>query len=557
MIGILVGLSILAALTKIWIGFDVDEGYAVVLPYRLLQKDHLFLDLWEIHQTSAILPALLLLPFHLVTQDPTGSVLYLRVVATILHTLMTFVLYKFMLKDLIKDQFVKQIIALLYYNFLPKWMMSIDFSMQYTWFFMLVVVFFYQGRKTGHKFNYFAMGIALALLVLAYPTMLLLFVVLIAFMVMQKESKSNMFSFLLGCVGLGLVFIMGMISQIGLNKWMNSIPHLLKDGSHQYDLSHRVGVVLAQWKSAFVEMGILLIPAIITVIIVYCINRMRTTKQTTVKNIKTMRLSFVFWGVMVLAPSVIVIVANVVGIDWGPFRLQARYLTIAVWGLVEGIWLKKWRETILLLTGFLAVIIASNVGPVSSSSYLVLSIMATFYIIYSNYLDSSDLEAIAFKGILTVFVLSLIFCKGYYVRVSEYPPANILESRDVITSGGAKGIYVYEQDAQRLSSANQMIHSSSHEEEQLLFMGTEGILNLATKGHFVSPTTISTPAFNEQWVLYFKEHPNKVPTKIIIAKNTIDDTDKFFTKNPFGIWIREQYDLEHAIENVDYYIIER
>ncbi len=120
MIGILVGLSILAALTKIWIGFDVDEGYAVVLPYRLLQKDHLFLDLWEIHQTSAILPALLLLPFHLVTQDPTGSVIYLRVVATILHTLMTFVLYKFMLKDLIKDQFVKQIIALLYYNFLPK-----------------------------------------------------------------------------------------------------------------------------------------------------------------------------------------------------------------------------------------------------------------------------------------------------------------------------------------------------------------------------------------------------------------------------------------------------
>ena len=75
-------------------------------------------------------------------------------------------------------------------------------------------------------------------------------------------------------------------------------------------------------------------------------------------------------------------------------------------------------------------------------------------------------------------------------------------------------------------------------------MGTEGLCNLYANGKIVIPTTISTPAFNEQWVEYFTLYPDKQPTVIFLAKNTVDDRDKFFVKNVFGIWIAERYDVE-------------
>lgn len=64
-------------------------------------------------------------------------------------------------------------------------------------------------------------------------------------------------------------------------------------------------------------------------------------------------------------------------------------------------------------------------------------------------------------------------------------------------------------------------------DDKLLFLGTDGILNLSANCPFVSPSTISTPAFNEQWVEYFTEYPEKEPTVIVLAKNTIDNREKF------------------------------
>ena len=48
---ILILLSVVAAVNQLLIGFDIDEGYAVSMPFRLLQGDHLFADMWEVHQT--------------------------------------------------------------------------------------------------------------------------------------------------------------------------------------------------------------------------------------------------------------------------------------------------------------------------------------------------------------------------------------------------------------------------------------------------------------------------------------------------------------------------
>jgi hypothetical protein len=73
----------------------------------------------------------------------------------------------------------------------------------------------------------------------------------------------------------------------------------------------------------------------------------------------------------------------------------------------------------------------------------------------------------------------------------------------------------------------------------------------------VSPSTISTPAFNEQWVTYFEMYPHHEPDVIALAKNTIDNREKFFAENPLGIWIADRYDVENMEETESLCIIKK
>ena len=136
------------------------------------------------------------------------------------------------------------------------------------------------------------------------------------------------------------------------------------------------------------------------------------------------------------------------------------------------------------------------------------------------------------------------------MRNTEYVPGDISEPLAKVEEGPLAGIYVREGDWVRYTSDYETIQKNTTEQDQVLFMGTEGLGNLYAHGKIVIPTTISTPAFNEQWVDYFEEDPQRLPTVIFIAKNTIDNRDKFFVKNVFGIWIAKRYDVE-CMEETD------
>lgn len=149
-----------------------------------------------------------------------------------------------------------------------------------------------------------------------------------------------------------------------------------------------------------------------------------------------------------------------------------------------------------------------------------------------------------------LFVVSLIMCKGFYMRNTEYVPGDITDGLVKMQEGPLAGIYVKSEDGIRFTSDYHTIKDKTNDSDRVLFMGTESLCNLYANGTVVSPTTISTPAFNEQWVEYFEMHPDKMPTIIFLAKNTVDNREKFFAKNPFGIWIAENYDVE-CMEETD------
>lgn len=584
-IWILVILSVLASAAKILTGFDIDEAYALAIPYRILQGDRLFTDMWEVHQTSFLLPYLFMKLFYMATGSMAGVVLYMRVVTTIVHLAVSLLVLRLLKKILPPNSMAAVLLALIYYNFLPKWMVSMDFSMQQLWFFTLFIFCLWKahlldgfrdegGRRAekrhlhrGQKWWLFGAGLMLALDVLAYPGMVVVYPAIVLLLLWKKGKGKwlNVCSLTGGCLIAALVFLCYIFSYMTPGELLKAVPKVFMDGSHQYDLGTKLGLYMSQWMEVLVQSAILLIPSLGAAFIMGWVYRRAGLEDKYGKLSLGLLFCVVFEGMV----SALISFAGIF-ITWGPFRLQVRYIiqfvmAFCLWKSIYGkrkgeaedvsgenadekslwIWM-LW----LSFAAFLGILLASNVGPVTSSSYLVIGnlVFAALSLLASEKAGTA-MKGLAY-GAAGLFLLSLIMCKGYYMRNTEYVPGDISEPLAKVEEGPLAGIYVPIEDQMRYTDDYETIQSHTTDKDRVLFMGTEGLCNLYANGKVVIPTTISTPAFNEQWVDYFTLYPQKQPTVIFLAKNTVDDRHKFFVKNEFGIWIAERYDVE-CMEETD------
>lgn len=609
-IGIMIVLSLIATVIKILTGFDIDEAYALALPYRGLQGDRLFAEMWEVHQTSYLIPFLFMKLYSVMVPSLDYLVLFMRSIATILHIGMSVLVYFFckkiqIIKKDIRCNGIAFLAALIYYNFLPKWMMDLDFSMLQLWFFTLFLVFFIAGEKCdGRKsiIHFWVAGLALAMDVLAYPGMVLLYPAAIFMMVIKARSDKKkrqiplkhmwytIGSFTLGCLLAAIVFFVCIFRYMSLTELLETVPKVFMDGAHQYDFVTKISLYASQWMEVLRQTVILLVPALImTVVFRFLYQKFHFNKKYGETDFFVLLCLF-----FELEVSALITFAGLI-ITWGPFRLQVRYIIQFVMAFLLIIWLQKIQngkkrklidenektdacvvtDTMqkglknsitgmgetnglrelqwiwwLSLIAYIGILVASNVGPTSSASYLVIgNILFVGMTLLIGKEQEKITEMLSAVGAV-LFVISLIMCKGFYMRNTEYVPGDITDGLVKMQEGPLAGIYVAGEDQIRFTSDYHTIKDKTNDSDKVLFMGTESLCNLYANGTVVSPTTISTPAFNEQWVEYFEMHPDKMPTIIFLAKNTVDNREKFFAKNPFGIWIAENYDVE-CMEETD------
>lgn len=579
-IGIMIVLSLIATVTKILTGFDIDEAYALALPYRGLQGDRLFAQMWEVHQTSYPLPFLFMKLYSLMVPSLDYLVLYMRSVASILHIGMSVLVFFSCRKiEIIKKDTrcngIAFVVALIYYNFLPKWMMDLDFSMLQLWFFTLFLIFFVAGEKCeGRKsvISFLVAGLALAMDVLAYPGMVLLYPAAVVMMTIKAYSDKKKMqvplkklwytigSFTLGCLLAAIVFFVCIFRYMSLSELLETVPKVFMDGAHQYDFVTKISLYASQWMEVLRQTVILLVPALVITVIFRLLYRKFHFPPKYGETDFLVLLCLFFE----LEVSALITFAGLV-ITWGPFRLQVRYIIQFVMAFLLIRRLQKMQTGKKLnlvdknelnwiwwlsLIAYIGILVASNVGPTSSASYLVIgNILFVGMTLLIGKTQGKMTEMLSVMGAV-LFVISLIMCKGFYMRNTEYVPGDITDGLVKMQEGPLAGIYVNSEDAIRFTSDYHTIKDKTNDSDRVLFMGTESLCNLYANGTVVSPTTISTPAFNEQWVEYFEIYPDKMPTIIFLAKNTVDNREKFFAKNPFGIWIAENYDVE-CMEETD------
>lgn len=155
---LLLAASIVATVKIIFFGFDIDEQYAVSMAYRLVQGDRMFLEMWEPHQTSAFFSAAFLWLYMQLFHTLKYSVLFLRIVGVVTQLLISILTYRTFRKFVTEN--TAFVIAVFYYNIIPKNSTVPDFSNMLLWFSMLLflcLLYFFLAENNEIPGKYFCL----------------------------------------------------------------------------------------------------------------------------------------------------------------------------------------------------------------------------------------------------------------------------------------------------------------------------------------------------------------------------------------------------------------
>lgn len=544
--------SFIAALTKIFIGLEIDEEFVIVQGYRLYNGEHMFSDMWEIWQTSSIF----IFPFIKIWESFHGGseyvILFLRFICTIVHLGITILLYRTLLKC--NNRFYSFCIACLYFNFLPKWIMNFEYENLLIMCLALTSIFLYKTNVNAdnsiRKCRIYAVlaGVCFSMAVLAYPTALVLFpmylvVILILFKdLYQREGKRGrnvvILWFSSTCFFMAIFFCVYIFQNISISEFIHTLPYLLADSTHDSN-----GKILKFLKESPILFLRACIPGVLAWISSYLVEKYN-------KHIEIFVYRWIcLWNVYFVF---IIFVSNLLGRHSGPFGLQTRHLVLFFCNLyliryLEGS--EKQKVLFLWITGlftYLAVLMATNLSLEVSASSLILGMLGSLLAICSwKMIDSKEVKMLKFFTLL-ILTLGIIFNKGFFVTIEGTGPASILEKRVQVKEGPLRGIWIYEDDYASYKNKAYAIVSNTNTNDTMLYLSRHALGNLFGKGDFISVSGHGTVSYDEQWVAYWEDFEHQKPTVVVIDSEKINDLQDFLEGSPFGKWIEKNYKTQNA-----------
>lgn len=541
-------LTVAASITKILIGLDFDENYITVLGARLLQGDHLFRECWDLYQTTGFTMALVLGILKGITGGYEGAILFCRIVTAILQLLLGMFTWYSLRKYFRNADFAGLVVA----NMLPRGTLNLEYgflSCNYILISMLLLFLVSREEKNWSKVKVYVLlilsGILFSMGILCYPTMIIATIVLIAYFFSIRENRRKGLIFIGTCIACAVVFCLYVFAYISPSEMLDNVFHgILMDESHGNEnlLGSFVGSFVLS-KEKMVQVFAILIVALITYIAFQWKNKEK--------------LPFVyhvmFWS------SVAIIGMNISTIrPCGVFGLQIRYTVIALAGALI-IYKLHDRELSYLFYGmgmfmFLGTLLGSNLGMAENSAFWYISLIA---IVLGEGEQIFSKKTTHYFAILSVAVLliSLIFMKGYIVRVNGTGPANILETREQIDFGPFKGLFIDPEEKSSYLIRKDDIDENLTEKDTVLILSQDPVYNICAPYRFSSATALTTPVYGNQWVEYYKRNYVQ-PTVVLIDKQYLN-ADSLLNHTVFGAYLKEEYDENFLYETKGFWILRR
>jgi len=518
--------SILAAIKMIFQNYSLDEEYQVVMAFRNIKGDHLFVQMWEPHQTSAFLCYIFTKIFMLITGSTTGLVIFLRFCGSLIHLGIAVYGYKVLSRFLNKD--FSYLLALIFFNTIPKLIQLPEFGMMQVWFYMLMFLFlvaYHLGEnpdKKGKKRYLFLMGIAMALEVLSYPTAIILFpFMLIAIGILSKDKKLRDMGIFAGtCAVSGLLYCLKIIQNISVHHLMRNLHNIYKsDATHGYGkkfqdigLFHGLTTLTIYCLAIFSVAGL----------VYFLWNRLMKKENSTDRPRMVIGI-----GSIAIVISCLVQIWHWVVLNSGYENLQIQIVVTTIVGLVALKYVDspyKKVVKILIIGSIVALISVLMVTDLALLRSIPHGFGGAFFGL-TAIIMAMESKSYPFKKrvaylLLFAWCLTAIFGKGYTLRDGgDYN--NIFQSRGLLKHGPAIGTVSDYMGA--------YIYNSEYETWQKEIADGSNVL-VVTYSYFSASTTqymfkdvnicnystIDPTIYDRNLLKYWREYPEKEPDTIVI-----------------------------------------
>lgn len=594
----LAGLTVLAACRSLIIGMDADEQYAVTLAYRLVKGDLMIQEIWDPHQTSAMLPALLIKIFLFFSGDNTFLLLYLRMAGILFQAVVSFIWYRVMRSEYGKRPAL--LTALVLFHTLPKWIVTPEFANQQLLFWILTILCLYRF-ETGRKIRYcIYAGIALCFTVLAYPSCVLLFVPYVIWLG-RRERRGAILLTLTCAAGAG-IFMGFLFSNLSFPEFGLYMKQILADPTHSAGLPQKLGAYCREAAGLSLYLLIYLMIGLIIFYIVSGIFRKRSGRKEVFRG----KDSAVFCLVLCIAA---VDQVRMWLFEHTPtVHPQLHYLILYAMGgflyNTSSEEKKQGRSTLYSLAwlpslaGLGAVLLLTNLDLKASFVHLLPGMLAALLFWCEDRNDKasrrrtqnqcfsrivcaagggmsgsagkvscSSGDSRRSKAICRVmggccglalpllWVLFLIGARGYLVRADEGMPANVFLVKQKALYGAVKNVYCSYMTGYQYNSDYLFITENLEPGIGVLYIGRElPIVYLINDMEVCAPSVISTPVFDKRYLRYYEMNPAKKPEAIIIDKGYFQAMEK--SPGFIADWVKEEYDWEQRKESEFLWIVE-
>lgn len=551
-------LSIIGVLKTVYISADIDESYTVTMACRLIKGDRLFLDMWELHQTSAVLYAPFVWLFQKVNGSIIGMLVFLRIVGVCIQGLLAFYVYRTCRHFMGKNGAF--FLAVLFFNFTPKHIQSPEYALLCCLGFALTTMSFLQYYVKGHKKNSFIYlilaALGLCVTILSYPAAIVLvipFMAVLMYITKQKQYDSykkalvkNLGVFLGTCAVCGILFIVYVLSGISISGLIESVSYVFMDESHHQDMSeHILSHIQYLW-----DMLKITLPAII----ICHIGRVAWRKWKK-------KDSMLFPALLLLVQTIYGIVQfhtinDVNFLIFFPVILQV--IVIGIYFFVS--YEKTEKDKVLFYTVLPAnvclvviVLLSSNLTANYSMSFVFLCALVALYMIgrvffvnqtnmeESNLAESNITGKTAMSLLAISFILMVFISRIFLVRYTATQRLNVFEPTYEAWHGVVSGIRLGDTDYRQYEWKTASLHTHVTEEDVFLYVGADMFLYGETEATIGTGNTISTPAFGKQLLTYYEKHPERIPTVIFVDCEYTMDYRAWLETEPFGSFVRDNY----------------
>lgn len=553
----LLGLSAVAVVRSLIIGLDIDEQYAVTLAYRIARGDILVKEVWEPHQTSALLPALLTKLFLLCKGNSEYLVLYLRGMGVLFQLCVSVSWFCVIRKNYgDKAGFLSAVIV---FHTLPKGIVTPEFANQQIWLLLMVLLCVLQYNRTRKICHCAVAGIFMTLEVLAYPSCILLFPIYIVVLWKlekkkpEKKGHAGTALFAGECVLAAVLFMTYLLLHMPASELFACVGYILADGEHSAGMGEKLVAYMGELPEIAGYLARYALAGGAVTGLIALIRRMRKKKTDA-------GAVFIWFFLFAALADQIRLwalgrVANV--------HPQIHYLILFALGGVlyfrctqrdnedDTEKVMFWAGWIPALTALACVLLMTNLDVKASLVHLFPGMLCALLWWMKKTNGSKRATAM-----LLLWCVTLIGARTYLVRDGGYNRETVLVVKQKVLDSAAKYIYAPYSTGYGLNAEYDFLTENLPQDSRIWYLGYHTLIYLMGEQQVCSASTISTPVYDQRYLAYFDMNPDKMP-EYVVADRGMWEGDAAEIRPEVRQWIQENYERVESADSAYCLIMRR